>query len=175
MAVARRPQQDEFMHLAGPTAVESGPSDRENSAPMETTYAYLAGAIDSRGTITFGVSGRSFFPRIALSGTSPDLPNLALAILSGTIYHRQPRKPSFNAFYHWEVRGHAAREPLLRLRPYLRSKRRHAEIALEMLDLIDSQFRPISAEDFAKRVRLFEQMDRLNPDRRRQKQPITGY
>jgi hypothetical protein len=44
-----------------------------------------------------------------------------------------------------------------------------------MLDLIDSQFRPISAEDFAKRVRLFEQMDRLNPDRRRQKQPITGY
>jgi hypothetical protein len=44
-----------------------------------------------------------------------------------------------------------------------------------MLDLIDSQFRPISAEDFAKRVRLFEQMDSLNPDRRRQKQPITGY
>jgi len=101
------------MHLAGPTAVESGPSDRENSAPMETTYAYLAGAIDSRGTITFGVSGRSFFPRIALSGTSPDLPNLALAILSGTIYHRQPRKPSFNAFYHWDQgsRARAAASP----------------------------------------------------------------
>ena len=119
---------------------------------METTYAYLAGAIDSRGFITFGARGPSYFPRMGLSGTSPVLPNLAFAILSGSIYHRQPRKPSYHAFYHWEVTNQAAREPLLRLRPYLRLKQRHADIALEMLDLIGSQSRPISAEDLAKRA-----------------------
>jgi hypothetical protein len=114
---------------------------------METTYAYLAGAIDSRGFITFGARGPSYFPRMGLSGTSPVLPNLAFANPVG-IY----LPPSAAQTDHWEVTNQAAREPLLRLRPYLRLKQRHADIALEMLDLIGSQSRPISAEDLAKRA-----------------------
>jgi hypothetical protein len=146
----------------------------ENPAGMERTYAYLAGVIDMRGFISFGRKGHSYYARIGLSDTTPVVPNLALATLSGRISHIQPRQPSYHTFYMWEATREAAREPLLRLRPYLRLKQRHADIALEMLDLMRNQSRPISAEGLATRVHLFEEMDRLNRDRRRRKHPITG-
>jgi hypothetical protein len=56
-----------------------------------------------------------------------------------------------------------AREPLLRLLPHLRLKRRQAELTLELIDLVEQQNatrftnRPLSVEDDAARHVLYEE------------------
>jgi hypothetical protein len=141
----------------------------------ETTYAYLAGIIDIRGFISISRKrDGSYATRIGFSDSSPIIPNLALAILAGRIFQSRPRKATYHTFYMWEATHRQAREPLVRLKPHLRLKQLHAEIALQMLALHDAGTRLVSLENRAARQRLFEEMDRLNRDRRRRKHPITG-
>jgi hypothetical protein len=64
------------------------------------------------------------------------------------------RKNRHNArFYLWEAQHHQAREPLLRLLPHFRLKRRHAELALALMDLVEQQ--NAGAEQDAERRRLY--------------------
>jgi len=143
---------------------------------METTYAYLAGIIDIHGFISINrrKSDGGYATRIGLSDISPIIPNLAFAIFAGRVYQSPPRQPTYHAFYMWEATHQQAREPLARLKPYLRLKQRHAEIALQMLGFHHFHARSVSVENRAERQRLFEEMERLNRNRRRRKEPITG-
>src|SRR5262249_25485052 len=115
---------------------------------MEATYAYLAGALDIDGFISIrrrilksrgGPAGSHYCARIGLSDASPIVPELLHSIFPGTLARSHPKKPSYTAFYMWEVEGQKAREPLVRLLPHLRLKRRHAELALELIDLMEKQ------------------------------------
>jgi hypothetical protein len=74
-----------------------------------------------------------------LSDASPVVPNLLHTLFSGRLCEIKPKMSSYAHYYLWEAERRQAREPLLRLLPHLRLKRRHAERALELLDLIEQQ------------------------------------
>jgi hypothetical protein len=65
----------------------------------------------------------------------------------------------------WVGERQKAREPLVRLMQYLRLKRRHAELALELMDLVEKQnlgrFRmgPLSVEEEVARLRLYDEVN----------------
>jgi hypothetical protein len=148
---------------------------------METTYAYLAGAIDIDGFISIDrrAGGQGVYrPRIGISDTSPVVPKLLHGLFAGRLFEIAPKKSSYAHFYLWEAQHQQAREPLFRLLPYLRLKRRHAELALALMDLVERQnvgrFRsePLSAEEDAARRRLYEEVARLNEGRRRRRHRV---
>jgi hypothetical protein len=70
-----------------------------------------------------------------------------------------------------EAEQERAREPLIRFLPYLRLKRRQAEIALELLNLLGSQraglAQPVSEQET--KQSLYEEITRLNKPSRRRK------
>jgi len=156
---------------------------------MEATYAYLAGALDIDGFISIrrrilksrgGPAGSHYCARIGLSDASPIVPELLHSIFPGTLARSHPKKPSYTAFYMWEVEGQKAREPLVRLLPHLRLKRRHAELALELIDLMEKQNKercsrdPLSVEEEDARRRLYEEVKRLNAMRSRRKHRVEA-
>jgi hypothetical protein len=148
---------------------------------MELTYAYLAGVIDIDGFISIALRPGQrdghvgYYVRIGLSDASPVVPNLLHTLFSGRLCEIKPKKLSYAHCYLWEAESRQAREPLLRLLPHLRLKRRHAERALELMDLIEQQnvgrFKstPLDAEQEAARRRLYEEVALLNSERRRRK------
>jgi hypothetical protein len=141
---------------------------------METTYAYLAGIIDIDGYISIKrdvkfrqrlqstVAG--YRARVGLSDASPVVPD----ILNATF----PGRRSFMVGLHlWEAEQERAREPLTRFLPYLRLKRRQAEIALELLNLLGGQTAGLTrlvSEQETKQY-LYEEITRLNKPSRRRK------
>jgi hypothetical protein len=151
---------------------------------METTCAYLAGAIDIGGFISIdrraGRQGIGYRVRIGISDTSPVVPNLLDGLFAGRLVEITPKKLSYAHFYMWEAEHHQAREPLLRLLPHFRLKRRHAELALALIDLVEQQnagrfmSRPLSAEQSEARRRLYEEMAILNAGRRRRKHSVQA-
>ena len=147
-------------------------------AVMELTYAYLAGVIDIDGFISIirrpGQRSMGYYARMGLSDASPVVPNLLQSLFAGRLCEIRPKKSSYALYYLWEAEHHHAREPLLRLLPHLRLKRRHAEIALELMDLVEQQnvrrsvSKLLGAEQDAVR-RLYEEAALLNSERRRRK------
>jgi hypothetical protein len=149
---------------------------------MEATYAYLAGAIDVDGSISIdrraGRREMGYRVRIGISDTSPVVPNLLHGLFAGRLFEIPQKKSSYARFYMWEAQHHQAREPLLRLLPHFRVKRRHAELALALMDLVEQQnagrfmSTPLSAEQDATRRRLYEEMASLNAGRRHRKHRV---
>jgi hypothetical protein len=72
----------------------------------------------------------------------------------------------------WEATNRVAREPLLRILPYLRLKRRQAELALSLIDLIEGDAagssRPLSVEQEKSRRDLYDEIRALNAIRPQQ-------
>jgi hypothetical protein len=69
----------------------------------------------------------------------------------------------------WEAVGESAQEPLLRLLPYLRMRRRQAELALSLITLMQydkaGRARPLSEEQEQARRLLYDQVTSLNASR----------
>jgi hypothetical protein len=154
---------------------------------METTYAYLAGVIDIDGFISVarrpsrrGEGQAGYYARIGLSDTSPVVPKLLHALFPGRLSEVRPKKSSYSRFYLWEAEHHQARAPLLRLLPHFRLKRRHAELALALMDLVEqenagrSMSKPLNAEQDAARRRLYEEVAHLNATRSRRKHRVEA-
>src|SRR5258708_5857758 len=148
---------------------------------MDTTYAYLAGVIDVDGFISIArrkvarLGEFRYFGRIGFSDQSPVLPTLLQELFQGSLSQSRPRKASYTAFYVWEAEHRQAREPLVRLLPHLRLKRRLAELTLELIEVVEQQdaersrTKPLSVEEDAARRVLYEEVARLNAGRRRRK------
>jgi hypothetical protein len=66
----------------------------------------------------------------------------------------------------WEAVNHSAREPIVRLLPYLRVKRRQGELALTLINLIEREKagsgRPLTEEQEQARALLYDEALRLN-------------
>src|SRR5258708_38608928 len=112
---------------------------------MDTTYAYLAGVIDVDGFISIARRKVArpgefrYFGRIGFSDQSPVLPTLLHELFQGRVSQSHPQKASYTAFYIWEAEHRQAREPLVRLLPHLRLKRRVAELTLQLIDVVEQQ------------------------------------
>ena len=147
---------------------------------METLYAYLAGAID--------IDGRIFIRRargyrrdremayysavISLSDSDPVLPDLLQATFPARRLQYEAKNRSHRAWHMWEAVGESAQEPLIRLLPYLRIRRRQAELALSLITLMQydkaGSARPLSEEQEQARRLLYEQVMSLNASRPQQ-------
>jgi hypothetical protein len=148
---------------------------------METLYAYLAGAIDTHGRISIGRNhgyrrgGREmtyYSAVISLSDSDSVLPDLLQAIFPARRLQYEARNRSHRAWHMWEAVGESAQEPLVRMLPYLRIRRRQAELALSLITLMQSDkagsARPLSEEQQQARRKLYEQVSSLNASRPQQ-------
>src|SRR6185312_15248159 len=105
---------------------------------MKTELAYLAGAIDSDGTIGIkrstyamrvrGDAGAAIFSeRVALRQTSPIVPEMLRARFGGSLYMTKPSTVNGKPLYSWAATDLRALECLRSLLPFLRIKRQQAE------------------------------------------------
>ena len=146
---------------------------------METLYAYLAGAIDIDGRIViarrFGhrhTDGRKvpyYGATISLSDSSPIVPDLLQATFPARRLQYEAKNRTQTAWHMWEAVNHSAHEPMVRLLPYLRVKRRQAELALTLINLIEREragsARPLTTEQEQARGLLYDEALNLNKSR----------
>jgi hypothetical protein len=146
---------------------------------METLYAYLAGAIDIDGRIfvarrlghrrTDARRVPYYSATISLSDSSPDVPDLLQATFPARRLQYDAKNRKQTAWHMWEAVNHSAREPVVRLLPYLRIKRRQAELALTLINLIEREkagsARPLTTEQEQARAVLYDEALILNQSR----------
>jgi hypothetical protein len=151
---------------------------------MENTYAYLAGVIDSDGYITVSRKRSSYVKkdgtrslyyevRVGLGQTNEIIPDLFNSVFPGYRGSHQPKNPMHKKWFIWQAFNEKAREPLVRMLPYLRLKIVQAEACLRLLDMMDEQnigrFMAISLteEQVADRHAIYSQVTQLNSPRNR--------
>ena len=143
-----------------------------------TKLAYLAGVVDGEGCIGIRKTKRTgtwkstrYAAIVTVGSTSRDLiEDLVTAFRVGCVTYRFPTKTK-RSCYVWTVSSVGARHVLRLLRPYLIVKREQAAVLLEFIDNFDSfkGARPgkkggllVSAEELARRERLYQQLRTLN-------------
>lgn len=105
--------------------------------------AYLAGAMDSDGYFGIGRSTYAmrtqhgttnpvFSERVGLGQVTPDIPMLLRASFGGGIGVSSPNTPNSKPLYRWHTTDRKATLVCETLLPYLRVKRRQAELILEL-------------------------------------------
>lgn len=101
---------------------------------MEEANAYVAGLLDGEGCIHLGVRKGTFRARVTVGMTSPALPLLTelRGLWGGSIYQLRPSTQSWASAWTWSIQGEPARQLLQAVLPYLRLKRRQAELCLEV-------------------------------------------
>jgi hypothetical protein len=113
--------------------------------------------------------GYYYSPTVALSDSDPALPDLLQATFPARRQQYEAKNRKQLAWHMWEAVGQSAQEPLVRLLPYLRIRRRQAELALSLITLMQSDKagsgRPLSDEQEEARWRLYEQVMLLNSSR----------
>lgn len=144
---------------------------------MKILYAYLAGAIDIDGRISIRRTRRRdrrrigyyYTATIALSESDPTLPDLLQTTFPARRMEYQAKNRKQRAWHMWEAVGPSAKEPLVCLLPYLRIRRRQAELALSLLTLMQhdkvGSARALSDEQEQARRHLYEEVMLLNASR----------
>lgn len=110
---------------------------------MKNIYAYLAGAIDSDGTIGIKKStyamrvvgdckNATYSERIALRQVTIEIPALLKATFGGSFYMTNPSAKGGRRLYSWAATDLRAVEALKKLRPFLRVKVKQADNCLEL-------------------------------------------
>lgn len=108
-----------------------------------TTLAYLAGAIDSDGTIgikrsTYAMRVRGdagaavFSERVALRQVTPDIPRMLKRVFGGSLYMTKPSSKNGRALYSWAATDMRAVSCITALLPYLKVKRKQAQNCLAL-------------------------------------------
>lgn len=106
-------------------------------------YAYLAGAIDSDGTI--GVKRSTYAMRVTKDSTQPiyservalrqvtkEIPELLKECFGGALYMTKPSTPNGRPLWSWAVTDMRAVACLVTLMPYLLVKREQAKNAIAL-------------------------------------------
>lgn len=105
--------------------------------------AYLAGAIDSDGTIgvkksTYAVrvtkdsAQATYSERLALRQVGREIPDLLLAAFGGSVYVTKPSVPRGRPLWSWAITDKKAAGALEALLPFLRVKKAQARNALAL-------------------------------------------
>lgn len=105
--------------------------------------AYLAGAIDSDGTIgvkrstyamrvTGDCTAATFSERVALRQVGPEIPTFLRDTFGGSLYITKPSAKNGRPLYSWAVTDMRAAACLKALLPFLRVKRAQAENCLAL-------------------------------------------
>jgi hypothetical protein len=132
--------------------------------------AYLAGVIDSDGYISTQRTHHSeriyTACKVGIAGTRRQPHDLAALLFGGNVSRYEPKNPRHRAQYQWSRCGLSAYDVILAIRPYLRIKREHADLALELQDVVAElpYFWPARPDDWIDAIH--EQIRALNQPRR---------
>lgn len=152
-------------------------------------YAYFAGAIDADGFITISRSTkrpvkRTYYAvKVGFTGTAePLVQNLLKESFGGSVYTHIPKKSNAKPWHSWQAGEKKAKAALQAILPYLITKRRQAELCLELIDIMDQQWDEIKAtqkppyrvtdEMLKVRQSYWDQVGQLNQPRNRRKYPL---
>jgi hypothetical protein len=121
-------------------------------------YAYFAGAIDADGFISIQRAHRrggrryerfTFVPtyytaKIGFTGTAePTVQELLREAFGGSVYKHTPKNAAHKPWHSWQATNKKAAFACKALIPYLQTKRRQAELAVELCHLCDQQWKEI--------------------------------
>lgn len=117
--------------------------------------AYLAGAIDSDGSIGIkrstyhrrvrgDASNPTYSERVMLKQVTPQIPTLLKECFGGTYRLENASTRDGKPLYSFQVTDKQAAEACRLLLPYLRVKHRQAEIVLELRESKDSRYQRVS-------------------------------
>jgi hypothetical protein len=152
---------------------------------METTYAYLAGAIDADGFITISRSTPSatrkdsrrstyYTAKVGLSEIHLTIPELLHKTFGGWLGSHTPANPAHRTWHAWQATNQVAATALRALLPYLRLKREQALLVITFAERVASTPRGvIPATELAERERLYFAVTALNEPRNRRVHPLT--
>lgn len=101
----------------------------DTSASREV-FAYLAGAIDSDGTIGIRRRGRIYQERICLKQVTPQVPELLKATFGGSLMLQAPSVTKGRPLWYWEVNNAAAANVARLLEPFLQIKVEQARLLM---------------------------------------------
>lgn len=115
----------------------------------KATLAYLAGAIDSDGTIgvkrstyamrkTKDCNQPTYSERLALRQVTPHVVDLLHETFGGAVYMTKPSTPRGRPLHSWQITDMKAAACLRALLPYLRVKQRQAHNALALRKIKDA-------------------------------------
>lgn len=119
--------------------------------PTTSTFAYLAGAMDSDGYFTIKKStyhrrvrgdavNAVYSEKIGLHQVTPHIPDLLCEMFGGYSYLAPPQKENGRPMYRWDITDTNAAEACRQLLPYLRVKRTQAETLLELRESKDRKY-----------------------------------
>jgi len=150
---------------------------------MSDELAYLAGAMDSDGFITIRRDTRrlrrgekkavAFRESIGLKQVVETVPRMLKDRFGGTLYLAKPSARKGKPLWSWTACSKVAARCLTELLPYLKVKRRQAEIALALRARIDAKNfkyggqgrKEIPFEEWQERERLCFEVKQLNDNR----------
>jgi len=107
----------------------------------KTDIAYLAGMFDGEGCIVIhdrkwqtkrGLLRQGFYPEICLANTNEWIIHQFRFAFGGNIYLRKKTTTKSQAIWAWQTTSKKATRCLEVLLPYLKLKKRQAELAIEM-------------------------------------------
>ena len=115
-------------------------------ATKNQILAYLAGCIDSDGTIGIKKSSYSvrivkdsgqpvYSERLSLRQVSPEVPNLLKDTFGGSVYITKPSTERGKNLHSWQITDKKASECLRHLLPFLRIKREQAINCLKLREI----------------------------------------
>lgn len=113
---------------------------------MRLIYAYLAGAVDSDGTIgikrsTYAMrvrrnaSAAIFSERVALRQVTPTIPTILREHFGGSLYITKPSTSGGRPLYSWAATDQRAIACLRAIAPYLRIKRQQADTCFALREV----------------------------------------
>lgn len=156
--------------------------------------AYLAGAIDADGHITVTRAVRKlgkrythsptyYHPRLGYTSVSDIVPVILCDTFGGNIHKHQPKNAKHRLVYQWHIGTAACGIADGLLTPYLRQKRRQAELVVELCALIAKQHadqravqKPpyrITPEQLKLREQIWREVTSLNDPRNRRIHHLT--
>lgn len=141
----------------------------------EAVRAYAAGIIDGEGSITVqrasvpahGSKTMRVIPRLSVAMTHVETLQWLAAVWGGTVILRSYRELETHRrpVYVWEVRGHIMAAFLRDVHPFLRIKRKQADLALQLYGRHRVRLpfgHRISAEELSSRLALADAIQEAN-------------
>lgn len=127
----------------------------------EVTKAYLAGIVDGEGCITISKNGQGVpYLRFQLQMTDLEAIELISSVAGSKIYNIPTSNPKHKDLYKTIILGKKCQEFINIILPYLRIKRKQAEMALEF-PIGTRHCPPYPGFKFAQET-MFESMTELN-------------
>jgi len=101
------------------------------------TAAYLAGLIDGEGCLDFGTNKKRGYyqPRIRITLVEKDVILWLQNSFGGGFAVREFDNENWKTAYTWTLNGNRVKPFLLKVRPYLRIKRKQCDILLKKVEL----------------------------------------